>query len=250
MKKSCFKNVLSIVITSTLFSCAGAISSNGNIIFGEYPDRFLEENYKLADFKNGKPQGCDIRHDRGNGHPFNCTFSKENVVFENDAMDLHLTQMGVSYAGAEVRSKSYTGFGFYSVYMKVAKCPGVISSFFVYKGNPWHEIDIEFLGNDTTKVQFNHYTDAKGNHEYLYNLGFDASEDYHEYAFDWTKDYIIYYVDGKAVYKTETEIPYEKGRIMMNLWNVADSNQDWAGKFDDSQLPVTSSYKWFGYQSA
>ena len=250
MKKNYFKNILCILVVSTLLSCNNIFSSNGNIVEGEYPDRFLAEEYRIFDFKNGYPQGLGLRHDRGNAHPFNCTFNKYNVTIENGTMDLSLTENGASYAGSEAYSHSYTGFGFYAVSMKAAKCPGVISSFFIYKGNPWHEIDIEFLGNDTTKVQFNHYTNAKGGHEYLYDLGFDASEDYHEYAFDWREDCIIYYVDGKAVYKTETEIPYEKGRIMMNLWNVADSNQDWAGKFDDSLLPVKSSYKWIGYQSA
>lgn len=39
------------------------------------------------------------------------------------------------------------------------------------------EIDVEVLGKDTTKVQFNYYTNGTGNHEYLYDLGFDASED-------------------------------------------------------------------------
>ena len=57
-------------------------------------------------------------------------------------------------------------------------------------------------------------------------------------------------VEGRRLILGGVEIPYEKGRIMMNLWNVADSNQDWAGKFDDSLLPVKSSYKWIGYQSA
>lgn len=61
--------------------------------------------------------------------------------------------------------------------------PGVVSSFFTYTGpsdnNPWDEIDIEFLGKDTTKVQFNYYTNGVGGHEFLYDLGFDASESYH-----------------------------------------------------------------------
>ena len=134
--------------------------------------------------------------------------------------------------------------------MKAVKCPGVISSFFTYTYYPsWHEIDIEFLGNNTNIVQFNHYTEGKGGHEYFYNLGFDASKDYHEYGFNWTENEIIYYVDGRAVYRTVTEIPYHPSRIMMNLWNVHDDKQEWAGKFDDTKLPLHSSYKWIGFQA-
>ena len=54
------------------------------------------------------------------------------------------------------------------------------------------EIDIEFLGKDTTKVQFNYYTNGQGNHEYVYNLGFDAAYGYHTYAFNWQRNYIAW----------------------------------------------------------
>ena len=165
-------------------------------------------------------------------------------------MDLYLTKTEKGYAGAEFRSYKSYEYGYFSVSMKAVKCPGVISSFFIYTGFPWHEIDVEFLGDDTTRVQFNHYTNGIGHHEYYYDLGFDASLDYHEYGFLWEKDSLVYYVDGKAVYKTTDNIPSRGGRIMVNLWNVDDSNKEWAGKFDDSYLPINSSYKWIGYQSS
>ena len=134
--------------------------------------------------------------------------------------------------------------------MKAASCPGVISSFFTYTGWPWDEIDIEFLGDDTTRVQFNYYTSGKGGHEYIYYLGFDASESFHEYAFDWQPDSITWYVDGRPVYRATDNIPSHAGNIMMNLWNVADSNADWAGKFDGDGVPVYAEYLWIGYQPA
>ena len=134
--------------------------------------------------------------------------------------------------------------------MKPAKGSGVISSFFLYTNRPWDEIDIEFLGNDTTKVQFNYYTNGKGGHEYVYDLGFDASEDFHEYAFEWREDAIIWYVDGKAVYAATEDIPSTPGHIMVNLWNLSEDKTDWAGKFDPSKLPLAAQYEWFGYQSA
>ena len=134
--------------------------------------------------------------------------------------------------------------------MKAAKASGVISSFFTYTGRPWDEIDIEFLGDDTTRVQFNYYTRGVGGHEYVYDLGFDASEAFHEYAFDWQPDSITWYVDGRAVYRATKNIPSTAGQIMVNIWNVADSGANWAGKFNPSSLPVSAEYQWFGYQSA
>jgi UDP-galactopyranose mutase len=76
-----------------------------------------------------------------------------------------------------------------------------VSAFFNYAQDKdgGTEIDIEFLGYDTTKVQFNYYTSGVGCHEYLYDLGFDASKAFHTYAFKWAKDSIKWYVDGKLV---------------------------------------------------
>ncbi len=213
-------------------------------------DKFTADENKIVIFENGAVQGFWARNDRGNGHPFNCSFSSANAVIENGVLTLSLTKTDKGYAGAEYRSGAKFSYGYYSVSMKAAKCPGVISSFFTYTGWPWHEIDIEFLGDDTTRVQFNYYTDGEGGHEYVYELGFDASEDFHEYGFDWQPDSITWYVDGKSVYKATVNIPSQAGHIMMNLWNVADSNAGWAGKFDESKLPVTAQYQWIGYQSA
>ena len=212
--------------------------------------RFTPDEDKIAVFQNTSTDGFWARNDRGNGHPFNCSFSNENAVIENGTLTLLLTKSGNKYVGAEYRSRNKFSYGYYSVSMKAAKCSGVISSFFTYTNWPWDEIDIEFLGNDTTRVQFNYYTNGIGGHEYIYELGFDASEDFHEYGFDWQPDSITWYVDGVSVYKATVSIPSHAGHIMMNLWNVADTNADWAGKFDDSKLPVTAQYEWIGYKSA
>ena len=141
-------------------------------------------------------------------------------------------------------------YGFYSVKMKPVKKSGVISSFFIYTGHPWDEIDIEFLGKDTTKVQFNYFTNGVGGHEYVYDLGFDASEEYHEYAFEWREDSITWYVDGKAVYRATEDIPSHAGYLMMNLWNVSDDMAYWPGKFDGKDLPLEAHYEWIGISSA
>lgn len=63
------------------------------------------------------------------------------------------------YSGAEYRTNDFYSYGYYETSMQPIKNDGVVSSFFTYTGssdnNPWDEIDIEILGKDTTKVQFN-----------------------------------------------------------------------------------------------
>lgn len=229
---------------------SNGIHSSGGYVPENTPERFTEDEYKIAVFENGAPYGFFARNDRGNGEPFNCSFSNQNAAVVEGVLRLSLTNNGSGFAGAEYRTYQKYSYGFYSVSMKVAKCPGVISSFFIYTNRPWDEIDIEFLGDDTTKVQFNYYTNGEGNHEYVYNLGFDASEEFHEYAFDWQEGSITWYVDGKAVYTATVNIPSHDAHIMMNLWNVSDSLSGWAGQFDSAKLPVHSEYQWIGYQSA
>ena len=242
--------VLVFVCIFLITSCRQTPSGSGNISLGGADFRLTTEEFRIADFTKGVPDGFWARNDRGNGHPFNCSFQRSNAVIDEGKLTISLTESGDSYVGAEYRSSERFSYGFYSVKMKAAKCSGVISSFFTYNGRPWDEIDIEFLGDDTTKVQFNYYTNGKGNHEYIYHLGFDASEAFHEYAFDWQPGSITWYVDGRAVYRATEDIPSVPGNIMVNIWNVADSNAGWAGKFDDSCLPVRAEYQWFGYQSA
>ncbi|CAG0911934.1 unnamed protein product, partial [Cyprideis torosa] len=68
---------------------------------------------------------------------------------------------GEPLASAEVRSNALFGYGTMEARMKVAKGPGVVTTFFKYTGpsdgNPADEVDFEFLGNDTTRVQLNFF---------------------------------------------------------------------------------------------
>lgn len=186
---------------------------------------------------------------------FYSTWRKENVVFENGIMSLlvnHDQEQGETpWSSAEYFTKDFTQYGEYRVRMKPIKNNGVISSFFVYTGPgygyPWDEIDIEFLGKDTTIVQFNYYTNGEGKHEYIYELGFDASEEFHTYGFIWEKDYIAWTVDDQEVYRATENIPSNPAKIMMNTW-VTQGVDGWTGKFDGN-VPLAAKYDWIEYKA-
>ncbi|MCH5163172.1 MAG: family 16 glycosylhydrolase [Clostridiales bacterium] len=192
----------------------------------------------------------------GNGGMFDCVWSGNNAEHDGakGALKLKLTGDSNMVYGAEYQSYNTYGYGYYSVRMKPIKREGVVSSFFTYVGWPqWDEIDIEFLGKDTTKVQFNYFTNGVGKHEKLINLGFDASEGYHEYGFKWEEDKITWYVDGKGVYKATANIPTHDTKIMMNVWNGKsegdNSVKGWLGTFDKNNIgELTAEYKWVGYR--
>ena len=207
----------------------------------------------LADFSKGQSASFMCSDGWSNGSPFDCTWKKANVTFEDGLMKLTIDSViEGEYNAAEYRSNEFYGYGLYEVSMKPMKNIGVVSSFFTYTGpsdsNPWDEIDIEFLGKDTTKVQFNYYTNGKGNHEFLYDLGFDASEEFHTYGFEWKEDSITWYVDGEAVYTATENLPVTPGKIMMNAWN-GKGVDSWLGKYDGT-TPITAEYQFARFTAA
>ena len=185
-----------------------------------------------------------------NGGMFDCTWSKNNVQFSGGKMNLSITgNQWQGYKGAEYRTTQAYGFGMYDVSMKPIRNDGVVSSFFTYTGpsdgTVWDEIDIEFLGKNTNQVQFNYYTRGQGNHEYVYNLGFDASQSFHQYGFYWDRNSITWYVDKKPVYTATRDIPTTPGRIMMNVWN-GKGVDEWL-KHYNGRAPLTAQYDWISY---
>lgn len=94
-------------------------------------------------------------------------------------------------------------------------------------------------------MQFNYYTNGTGGHEYIYKLGFDASQSFHKYAFEWQKDYIAWFVDSKEVYRATNNIPTTPGKIMMNLW-PGTGVDGWLGSYNDN-TPIYAYYDSMSY---
>lgn len=193
----------------------------------------------------------------GNGGVFNTWWSADCVTYGEKTAKLSIKPNTdpenedaekYDYLGGEMRTYGYYGYGDYQVRMKPAKKDGTASTFFVCTGeydlnpitnekNPWDEIDIEFLGQDTTKVQFNYFVNGVGEHEYMYDLGFDASEEFHNYGFRWAEDYITWFVDDKPVYRVEASegkpMPAASGRILTNYWCGTDEAKGWMGSYSN-----------------
>ncbi len=218
----------------------------------------------IADFKEGKADTFFESSGWTNDGPFNTWWTEDRVAYENETLKLSLadnpdgTVAGHDeYFGGEARSHQYFGYGDFEVMMKPSNVKGTASTFFTCTGpydtdtegnpNPHDEIDIEFLGSDTTKVQFNYFVNGKGGHEFMYDLGFDASEEFHEYGYRWTKDYIVWFVDDVPVYKVRASknnpLPATPGRMLMSYWVGSKEAEGWMGKFDGN-YDATTEYKW------
>lgn len=211
---------------------------------------------KFIDFTEGEANSLVMQASDGygNGGVFGCEWSKDNIFYNaDDGINLTISKNNDLYYGSEIKTITVDGLfagGYFSTVMKPSNASGTASTFFLYTDNPHDEIDIEFLGKDTTKVQFNYFTSGRGGNEYMYDLGFDASEEYHTYGFYWDISKIIWYVDNKPVYQVNDDIPTHMMRLYMNFWCGEKSSSDiisWMGSLDDSNLPAIASYKNINY---
>ena len=94
--------LLLIVILALTVSCrAHAPSTGGGNIrpSDKIENRLTPDEYKIATFENGSPQGFHWRNDRGNGYPFKCEFRGSNISFENGVMKLILNKVENKYIG-------------------------------------------------------------------------------------------------------------------------------------------------------
>ena len=221
-------------------------------------DEPLNATTVIADFTaEGENEEIYASDGWSNMGSFNCEWDTGRVAFEDGYAKLTIAENPDGseadcneYFGGEMRTRGYYGYGDYEVSMKPAKKVGTASTFFVCTGdydyqpgstmpNPWDEVDIEFLGQDTTKVQFNYFVNGVGTgvHEYVYDLGFDASEDFHTYGFRWAEDHITWFVDGEPVYRVDESadnpMPSTAGRMLMNYWCGNSKGYGWMGQYSD-----------------
>ena len=287
------KRVLSII--AILLIAVVALSSCKKDTTVQLTDKALSAQ-KLIDFANGANSDVLFESDGwSNGDVFNVVWKKDNVHYENGIMRLGITQekatawlndaeVEFDYTAGEARTQNYYHYGDFEVCMKPSANPGTASTFFTCTGpydtkfvlddngdymldnngqritvsNPHDEIDIEFLGKDTTKVQFNYFVNGQGGHEYMYDLGFDASQDFHTYGYRWEPNAITWFVDGKPVYKVTTDknatpaenlvivdvLPSTPGRILTNYWCGNKNAEGWMGKYKGNTKDNGTEYKW------
>lgn len=165
--------------------------------------------------------------------------------------------------GAELFSRESVKFGRWEIRMCVAATPGSVSSFFTYYSNsyfglpePWREIDIEALGNNSHGFQSNLITGdaaARINSVVFHSVVSDLSKGFHTYALEWTPDSIVYRLDGQTLRKIEPPDPQLKDlsdmaqTYRMNLW--ASTSPSWTGTLDPETLPVIQTVNWIAYSS-
>ena len=160
-----------------------------------------------------------------------------------------------NYRGSELRTLEPVLYGKFESRYKPAQGDGLVSSFFTFNDSccdtsPWNEIDIELLGRYDHVVDMNTITWGQSSHIRQHYVPFNPHEDFHIYGFEWTPEYVAWFIDGVEVYR-QTESHIEQlsypQKIMMNLWNP--TYDDWVGVWDERILPRFSYYDYVRYAS-
>ena len=149
--------------------------------------------------------------------------------------------------GSEIQTLPSYGYGYYETRMKVTTVPGVCASFFWVEAPKYgaREWDVEFLTNEpwisspnSGKVHlFIHPADI----QYIVDLPFNPSLDFHRYGFLWTAQSIAFTVDGQIVhtFSDPSLSTNATGFIMMNTWT---GKPNWGG--GPPKADATTYYDW------
>jgi len=219
--------------------CGAALAEDKLPFFSPYP-QFDEEVWYLS-------------HGWANGPHQSCEWRAEAVSAKDGGVQLRLADEGSDVRAiscAEIQSQDLFHYGRYEARMRTAAGSGLNTAFFTYIGPPLgvdehDEIDFEFLGKDPHTVEVTFHRAGEQYDAIEVPLGFDASAEFHNYAFEWRPDGIKWFVDDKLVYETPpgTEVPLNPGKIFLSLWSGDESLNDWLGRFR-YQGPVTAQIEW------
>ncbi len=184
-------------------------------------------------------------------------FSPMNAIYSpGKSFDLILTTDSTrvrDFTAAAIASTNRYLYGSFAATLQPANISGLITGLFLHRNGPRQEIDIEFLGKDTTKMLVNVFFNpgpdgTKLEYGYrgtptLLDLGFDASLAPHLYEIEWLPNQIIWRVDGRIVYQRfvwgPTPIPDQSLEFNINLWHSR--SVEFAGRLDGSKLPAKTS---------
>jgi endo-1,3-1,4-beta-glycanase ExoK len=240
MRSFCSVLLASVILTISLPSIAGD-EQNG---FTESFKSLDEDRWYVSNgWANGDYQSCEYRADA--------------IEFSGGSMRLTLSNRGgqVRPIGCpEIHTRTRLGYGIFNARLRAAAGSGLDTGFFTYIGPPsgvsvWDEIDFEFLGKNPRSVSINYRVNGEAHGPRDIQLGFDASEGFHDYTFEWTPEKICWYVDGKIIAKSHDgdKIPSTPGMLFFSLWSGSNGQDAWMGPFRYKE-PVTAEVKFASFR--
>jgi hypothetical protein len=150
-------------------------------------------------------------------------------------------------------------YGRFETRVQFAGGDGVVGSFFLWKdgseqeGVFWNELDLETVWADCEILSNALYGNPEAVHSQSHGTGGAWCNSFHTYAYEWTPDYIAWFIDGAEVRRETGEdntafrdnVP-DGMQIHFNVWP---GDSTFGGNFSPAILPLHQYVNWVQYYS-
>ncbi|MBY0563644.1 MAG: family 16 glycosylhydrolase [Hyphomonadaceae bacterium] len=146
------------------------------------------------------------------------------------------------YMSGELQSREAFQYGYYEASMRLPPGDGVLSAFFTFTrpegASTWEEIDIEFVGTRPRYMEAVYHLHGRSVGKRIH-LGFDPSQAFHTYGFEWTPDALRWYVDNRLVHEVRDPRLARMTRPQQLIVFLASASglAAWLGELDRSKEP-------------
>lgn len=151
----------------------------------------------------------------------------------NEIRDIGNNRMSITIAPWKeaVSAQSSTAYSGGRLEFKIKSAsvmPGIITAVYFASGNGrtgdsslgnQDEIDLEFKGNEPTRVQTNVFMNGQENLQMI-DLGYDSSSDEHLYAVEWDNNAVRFKVDGREARSVPLTRPLQHMQLHMSVWTT------------------------------
>jgi endo-1,3-1,4-beta-glycanase ExoK len=162
-------------------------------------------------------------------------------------------------SSAELYTAQSYQYGRFEARIRFAPGSGVVGAFFLWKdgseldGTFWNELDFEKVGADCRLETNAFYGDPAAVHVERPSLTADLCSEFHTYAYEWTPEYLAWFVDEVEVRRDtgEPATAYRENATagMQLRFNIWPGDASYGGVLDPSILPVYQYVDWVEYSS-
>ena len=155
-----------------------------------------------------------------------------------------------NYRSGEVKTYEKFTYGRFTVRMQGASKNGTCASFFTFWGGPgdlhegWNEIDIELVPSISGSPYSTNIIWQNQQQSQDYCWGKFPGTDWHEYAIEWTPEYVAWKYDGMECRRktggADVAFLNKEHQLMMNFWTP--TFQGWGDNFSDWDMPWYTRY--------
>lgn len=187
-------------------------------------------------------------------------FSTANAIAEGGYLKIAVRVKpsgsgGKAYSAAEVRTWANVACGKFQVRARIAPASGVTSTFFAFhdffqnaSAQDWNELVME--ASSPSRIDYVYTFEnpslpsGKERVPRTDTIGFNASQDFHVYGFEWTPSDVRFLVDGVAELTLPEDVASRLNRPKRIVMSAYPSTRLAPNRFDPAGLPTEAWYDW------